>query len=85
MMEAWVTGTPALVHADCTVTTDFCQRSNGGLFFASYSEFALALELLLSRPQLATTLGRNGQRFVLANFTWDRIINRYADLLEFAV
>jgi glycosyltransferase involved in cell wall biosynthesis len=84
MMEAWVARTPALVHAHCTVTTDFCQQSNGGLWFANYAEFALALELLLDRPRLAAALGRNGRDYVLANFAWDHILDRYADLLGFA-
>ena len=84
LMEAWVTGTPALVHADCAVTANFCQQSNGGLYFANYAEFALTVTLLLQRPRLATTLGQNGREFVLANFSWDRIIDRYADLLGFA-
>ncbi len=81
MMEAWVAGTPALVHADCAVTSDFCRQSNGGLYFSNFAEFALILELLLSRPKLAAALGRNGRDFVLANFNWDRIIDRYAGLL----
>lgn len=81
MMEAWVTGTPVLVHGDCAVTSDFCRQSNGGLYFANYEEFALILELLLSRPALAAALGRNGREYVRAKFNWDHIIRRYAELL----
>src|SRR5262249_7656124 len=32
MMEAWVAGTPALVHANCAVTREHCLEANGGLF-----------------------------------------------------
>jgi glycosyltransferase involved in cell wall biosynthesis len=81
MMEAWVARTPVLVHADCTVTADFCRQSNAGLCFASYPEFALALELLVDRPQLALAMGNNGREFVLLNFAWEHIIDRYAELL----
>lgn len=81
MMEAWVAGTPALVHAECAVTADFCRQSNAGLCFASYPEFALALELLLKRPRLALAMGRNGREFVLTHYAWDRITERYVELL----
>jgi glycosyltransferase involved in cell wall biosynthesis len=82
MMEAWVARTPVLVHADCAVTADFCRQSNAGLCFASYPEFALALELLVNRPQLALAMGHNGRQFVLLNFAWEHIIDRYAELLD---
>ena len=80
LMEAWVARTPALVHGDCAVTREHCTRSNGGLYFASYAEFEACLDLLLSRPDLRATLGRNGQRYVLNNFRWDLIVDRYRDL-----
>ncbi len=81
LTEAWVANTPALVHSDCAVTREHCQRSNGGLYFADYAEFAACVDLLLARPGLRATLGANGRRYVLENYRWDAIIGRYRALL----
>ena len=82
LMESWVAGRPALVHADCAVTRDHCQRSNGGLYFANYDEFALCLDLLLDRPLLAERMGQNGRAYVLENFDWEIVVKKYRRLLE---
>ena len=54
MMEAWLAGTPALVHGRCAVTRDHCLASNGGLFFEDYFEFVEALD---SWPGTARSAG----------------------------
>lgn len=82
MMEAWLCGTPALVHAGCAVTREHCLASNGGLFFGEYFEFAEAIELLLDDPVLRSRLAANGRAYVLANFTWDRVTANYLDVLR---
>lgn len=53
IMEAWLAGTPVMVHAGCSVTKDHVERSGGGLHFKDYPSFAEGLELLLSRPKPA--------------------------------
>jgi glycosyltransferase involved in cell wall biosynthesis len=82
LMEAWATGTPGLVHGNCAVTREHCIRSNGGLYFVDYPEFEACLDVLLSRPNLRTALGANGHRYVLENYGWDIIVDRYRALLD---
>lgn len=82
MMEAWLAGTPALVHERCAVTRDHCLRSNGGLFFGEYFEFVEAVERLLDDPGLRDKLAANGRAYVLEHFTWDRVVGNYLDLLD---
>ncbi len=71
LMEAWLLGTPVLVHADCAVTREHCLTSNGGLAFGDYFEFAEAVELLLGDPALRQRLAANGRRYVLERYHWD--------------
>ena len=86
LMEGWVAGKPALVHGHCAVTKEHCIRSNGGLYFTNYREFAACVELLMTRSKLAEALGQNGRRYVLQNYHWDTIVARYRALFdEFAV
>ena len=82
MMEAWLCGTPTLVHARCAVTRDHCLASNGGLFFDDYFEFAEAVDLLRDNPDLRRRLADNGRAYVLAHFTWDRVTANYLRVLE---
>ncbi|MCA9958740.1 MAG: glycosyltransferase family 4 protein [Anaerolineales bacterium] len=81
-MEAWLTETPVLVHGRCAVTRDHCQRSNGGLYFSNYPEFAGTLDYLFSHPDSARKMGRNGRAYVLANYQWPFIMAKYAEIIE---
>ncbi len=58
LMEAWLQGTPALVHADCAVTRQAAEASGGGLAFGEFGEFAAALDLLLGDAELRRAMGR---------------------------
>jgi glycosyltransferase involved in cell wall biosynthesis len=81
-MESWLTGRPVVVNEACPVTTDFCLRSNGGLYFGNYEEFREVLSLLASNPELASGLGSQGRQYVLSNFHPDAVASRYLSALE---
>jgi glycosyltransferase involved in cell wall biosynthesis len=81
-MESWVAGRPVLVHGRCAVTREHCQKANGGLYFTDYEEFASTLNYLLDRPDVAVAMGQNGRRYVLDNFRWPVIIERYRHLIR---
>mgnify|MGYP001026068858 CR=1 FL=1 len=73
LMEAWLQGTPALVHADCAVTREAAETSGGGLAFRTFGEFAAALDLLLPNPELRANLGSRGRAFVLETCRWEDV------------
>ena len=81
-LEAWLMERPALVNGRCHVLKYQCRQSNGGLYYTSYDEFESGLTRLLASPALRQQLGRQGRRFVLANYSWDIIIAKYQALLE---
>lgn len=81
ILESWVAGTPVLVNAACAVTVEHCRKSNGGLYFRDYEEFAVCLDLLLTQPRLRERLGRQGRTYVLAHYSWDTITETYRRLL----
>lgn len=82
IMEAWLAGTPVLAHGACQVTKEHCINSNGGLYFSDYAEFEVCLDLLLEHKNLGTKLGANGRRYVLENYSWNTITERYRRLFE---
>jgi glycosyltransferase involved in cell wall biosynthesis len=76
LMEAWLQGTPALVHADCAVTCQAAEASGGGLTFRNFGEFAAALDTLLPNAALRADMGRRGRAFVLATCDWADVARR---------
>jgi glycosyltransferase involved in cell wall biosynthesis len=75
-LEAWAAGRPVLVNGNCDVLREQALRSNGGLFYRSYAEFAYCLGLLLHRPALREQLGRQGRAFVERWYNWDTVERR---------
>lgn len=82
LMEGWLGGAPALVHADCDVTREHCQAANGGLYFANYSEFAATLTYLLTHPEEAQLIGRQGLQYVHTHFAWDVVLDKYEQVIQ---
>jgi len=82
LMEAWLQGTPALVHADCTVTRQAAEASGGGLAFRDFGEFAAALDLLLADAELRHDMGQRGREFVLATCDWADVARRTVAAIE---
>ncbi len=82
-MEAWLQGTPVLVHSDCAVTVHHCQQANAGLHFRTYRQFEAALDLLLGDPNLGRTLGAQGQAWVQHTCRWDDAAARVLASLDF--
>lgn len=82
LLESWLAGTPALVHAEGTVLRDHCRRSRGGLWFANYPEFEEELELLIGNPGLRRTLGGLGKRYVMREYAWPTVESRLLAALD---
>jgi glycosyltransferase involved in cell wall biosynthesis len=76
LMEAWLQGTPALVHSGCAVTREAAEASGGGLAFGDFGEFAAALDLLLADADLRHEMGQRGRAFVLATCDWADVAQR---------
>ncbi len=81
LMEAWLCGTPALVHAGCAVTKDHCIKSNGGLYFDNYEEFEGCVQYFLKNPEKRDIMAQNGKEYVLMNYSWDTIVQKYKRFL----
>jgi len=82
LMESWLAGTPALVHAGCAVTSFHCRKSGGGLWFASYPEFEEALLLLLKDRPLRDKMGQAGREYVLREYSPGTVEHKFRTALE---
>jgi glycosyltransferase involved in cell wall biosynthesis len=81
-LEAWKLGVPVLANARCKVLMGQCLRSNGGLFYHGYAEFAEGLRLLLGQDGLARRLGEQGRAYVDREYAWETIDARMESLFE---
>jgi glycosyltransferase involved in cell wall biosynthesis len=81
VLEAWKLSRPVLANARCKVLAGQCLRSNGGLFYHGYAEFAEGLRLLLEQDQLVASLGRQGQAYVEREYAWETIDAKMESLL----
>jgi len=75
LMEAWLAVTPVIASAAGEVVTWHCERSGGGLTYSDELEFAQCLRFVAEAPKAAATLAARGQRYVLANYTWDKVLD----------
>jgi glycosyltransferase involved in cell wall biosynthesis len=82
VLEAWALGRPVLVNAECRVLEGQCVRSNGGLFYRGYAEFAPALRMLAERADLQQGLGAAGRAYVAREYDWDIVERRTDSFLQ---
>jgi glycosyltransferase involved in cell wall biosynthesis len=77
IMESWLAGVPVLVHGDCEVTRHHVVRSNGGLYYSGFDEFAGALDWLLEHADRRERMGRLGRAYVLQEYNWPTVLARF--------
>ena len=82
IMESWLNRRPVMVNAKCEITRNFASVTNGGLYFDNYFEFEGALNYLVNHPDIADQMGENGRNYVLSNFAWDVIVERYMNFFK---
>ncbi len=82
LMEAWLAGAPALVHAGGSVLPFHCLRSGGGLWFRCYPEFEAELTLLLDNTELRTRMGAAGRHYVRTEYSWEAVERRLFAALD---
>lgn len=82
LLEAWLAGAPALVHARSEVLRWQCESANAGMWFTYYPEFEAMLDLLLHNQELRRKLGKNGREHVKSAFTWEAVGERLFGALE---
>jgi glycosyltransferase involved in cell wall biosynthesis len=81
-LEAWAMGKPVLANGGCDVLRGQCIRSNAGLYYDSFEEFAEALYQLEATGPLGQILGANGREFFRRHYAWPVIERKYLDMFE---
>ena len=85
IMESWLAHRPVMVHEECKVTANFVKESNGGFYFNNYVDFEGQINYLLGHPNIASQMGEQGRKYVLKNFSWNVIVERYINFFRHCV
>ena len=85
LLEAWNQGLPALVNGRCAVLHGQVVRANGGLSYRYASEFAASLTYLLTHPDVARRLGRQGLAYVEQEYRWPHVMQKVEEFLRDSV
>ncbi|MDP9388275.1 MAG: glycosyltransferase family 4 protein [Actinomycetota bacterium] len=82
VVEAWTAGVPVVVNAACLATSEHVARSGGGVAFAGYGQFEVAVDRLAADAGLRRALADRGRAHAERHFTWPVILARYQAFLE---
>lgn len=81
IMEAWLAGTPVVANNASDVVRWHCERSGAGITYDDEAEFEQCLRFLADAPDGARRLAESGRAYVLANYTWDAVLDRVEQCL----
>ena len=81
-LEAWAMSRPVLANGCCDVLQGQCIRSNAGLYYKNYEEFAETLHALETNRPLHAALSRNGSQYFRRHYAWPVIERKYLEVLE---
>lgn len=84
LLEAMSLGTPVLASSRSDVLVDHCLKSQAGLVYGDTEEFTETLRLLVLDESLRRNLGRNGERYALTEFSWDKVLDRLVRQIDAA-
>jgi glycosyltransferase involved in cell wall biosynthesis len=81
LLEAWNHGVPALVNGRCSVLKGQALRANGALYYGRFDEFAACLDYLLTHPDVARQLGKQGLEYVEREYRWPQVMRKLSDFV----
>jgi glycosyltransferase involved in cell wall biosynthesis len=81
VMEAWLAGTPVIANEGSDVVAWHCERSGAGLVYADAEELEQCLAFVAEAPEAAADLGRRGRPYVLDNYQWEGVLDRFEQRL----
>jgi glycosyltransferase involved in cell wall biosynthesis len=77
LMEAWMVGTPVIVHGECPVTKHHVLESAGGLYFSSMGDLAGVVGYLIAERSQRDAFAERGSQYVREQYGWGAVLRRF--------
>jgi glycosyltransferase involved in cell wall biosynthesis len=84
-LESLAVHTPLIVQEKTEPLKHHCIQGRSGLYYATYRDFAAALELFLKDAKLREVMGKNGLEYVRERYSWPIVIQKYMKLFDFLI
>lgn len=81
LMEAWMVGTPVVVHGECPVTRHHVVESGGGLYLSSPTDLAGVTRFFMEDSERQAEFAARGRQYVDREFSWDAVLDRFDRVL----
>jgi glycosyltransferase involved in cell wall biosynthesis len=82
IMEAWMVGTPVVVHGACPVTRHHVECSRGGLYFSSAHDLAGVTNYFMENSQARSHHGVAGAEYVRTEYSWVSVLERFDAVID---
>lgn len=83
VLEAMSLKVPVLVNGVCEVLKGHCIKSNAGLYYNNYPEFAQTVNYMTQNESAMVQMGINGKKYVDANYQWNVILERLSKVIDY--
>ncbi len=82
IMEAWFYGKPVVAHQDCLATAMAVENSQGGWLAQTEQQWVqMFVKIDTIADELLTKRGVKGQAYARENADWDKVIQRYENII----
>ena len=85
IMEAWMVGTPVVVHGACPVTRHHVEQSRGGLYCSSAHDLAGVTQYFLEDAAAQRRHAVAGADYVRNDYSWDSVLRRFDSVVELLI
>ena len=82
VLESFSVGTPVIINGDSKVLKGHCLKSNAGLYYTDYYEFAGCLDYLLSHGEAYSIMKDNARRYIDRHYCWDVVKGNIISFFE---
>ena len=82
IMEAWMVGTPVVVHGACPVTRHHVEQSRGGLYCSSMQDLAGVTKYFLENEEARNRHAVAGAEYVRTEYSWSSVLRRFDTVVE---
>ncbi len=85
VLEAMAMSKPVIVNGECEVLKGHCIKSNAGLYYLDYKEFAACIDYFENNHSAYLTMCRNAKKYIDEYYSWETTRGKFKDIIEYVI